>query len=122
MVTVATNLEAPVKIKIPNGERMSILGLGDIVLPGTLVSWALKFDVDKFLRSTNINQNSIKSLTKNTPYFLALLIGYSIGIICTLISMLVMNHPQPALLFLVPAVTLSLLITGLFKRQIKELF
>ena len=49
MVTVATNLDAPIKLKIPNGDKMSILGLGDIVIPGVLVSWALKFDVDNYL-------------------------------------------------------------------------
>lgn len=46
MVTVATNLDVPIKLKIPNGDRMSILGLGDIVIPGVLISWALKFDLD----------------------------------------------------------------------------
>ena len=49
MVSVATNLDAPIKLKIPNGDKMSILGLGDIVIPGVLVSWALKFDVDNYL-------------------------------------------------------------------------
>lgn len=38
MVTVATNLEAPIKVTFPRdlaaGKGFSLLGLGDIVLPG----------------------------------------------------------------------------------------
>lgn len=38
MVSVATNLEAPIKVQFPKdlaaGKGMSLLGLGDIVLPG----------------------------------------------------------------------------------------
>lgn len=49
MVTVAMSLDVPIKLKIPNGDKFSILGLGDIVVPGVLVAWALKFDVDSFL-------------------------------------------------------------------------
>lgn len=51
MIRVATELDVPIKLKIPNGEKMSILGLGDIVIPGVLLSWGLKFDVDTFINS-----------------------------------------------------------------------
>lgn len=46
MVTVAKNLDAPIKLILPNKNKPSMIGLGDIVLPGILVAWALKFDVD----------------------------------------------------------------------------
>jgi minor histocompatibility antigen H13 len=49
MVTVATGLDVPIKLKIPNGDKFSILGLGDIVVPGVLVCWCLKYDVDTYL-------------------------------------------------------------------------
>ncbi|KAF7853244.1 hypothetical protein EAF04_010746 [Stromatinia cepivora] len=47
MVTVATSLDVPIKLVFPSGEsgRGSMLGLGDIVLPGILVALALRFDL-----------------------------------------------------------------------------
>ncbi|KAF7915206.1 uncharacterized protein EAE98_011291 [Botrytis deweyae] len=47
MVTVATTLDVPIKLVFPAGEsgRSSMLGLGDIVLPGILVALALRFDL-----------------------------------------------------------------------------
>ncbi|KAF5873290.1 putative signal peptide protein [Botrytis fragariae] len=47
MVTVATTLDVPIKLVFPAGEsgRGSMLGLGDIVLPGILVALALRFDL-----------------------------------------------------------------------------
>ena len=57
MITVATNLDVPIKLKMPNNDKFSILGLGDIVIPGVLVAWSLKFDTDKFF---NINKNHSK--------------------------------------------------------------
>lgn len=49
MITVAKNLEAPIKLVLPYGDKKSILGLGDIVIPGLLAAWALKYDIDKAL-------------------------------------------------------------------------
>lgn len=46
MVTVAKNLDVPIKLSLPYKDKFSILGLGDIVVPGILVAWALKYDVD----------------------------------------------------------------------------
>ncbi len=47
MVTVAKNFDVPIKLFLPYGDKKSILGLGDMVLPGILVALALKFDVDR---------------------------------------------------------------------------
>ncbi|PBP27697.1 hypothetical protein BUE80_DR001347 [Diplocarpon rosae] len=45
MVTVATTLEVPVKLVFPGPKRGSMLGLGDIVLPGIIMGLALRFDL-----------------------------------------------------------------------------
>lgn len=47
MVKVATKFDVPIKLifLLPNGKK-SILGLGDIVIPGFLAALALKYDVD----------------------------------------------------------------------------
>ena len=53
MVTVAKNLDIPIKLSLPYKGKFSILGLGDIVVPGILVAWALKYDVDNSLKEHN---------------------------------------------------------------------
>lgn len=55
MVTVAKNLDIPIKLLFPylndEGEtKFSMLGLGDIVIPGIFVSICLKYDVDKSIK------------------------------------------------------------------------
>ncbi|KAJ2984454.1 hypothetical protein NUW58_g6049 [Xylaria curta] len=44
MVTVATKLDAPVKLVFQGPTRASMLGLGDIVIPGMFVGLCLRFD------------------------------------------------------------------------------
>ncbi|TQV93420.1 hypothetical protein V2A60_010173 [Cordyceps javanica] len=45
MVTVATTLEVPIKLQFKAAQRQSILGLGDIVIPGMFIAWALRADL-----------------------------------------------------------------------------
>jgi minor histocompatibility antigen H13 len=45
MVTVATSLEVPIKLVFPGPMRGSMLGLGDVVLPGIMMALALRFDL-----------------------------------------------------------------------------
>ncbi|OAA72157.1 intramembrane protease 2 [Cordyceps fumosorosea ARSEF 2679] len=45
MVTVATTLDVPIKLQFKAAQRQSILGLGDIVIPGMFVAWALRADL-----------------------------------------------------------------------------
>lgn len=54
MVTVAKNIDAPIKLQFPRDlsttpPQYSILGLGDIVIPGIFMSLCLRFDVLKNL-------------------------------------------------------------------------
>ena len=55
-------------------------------------------------------------------YFMAVNFGYFIAIICTIIVMLVWDHGQPALLYLVPGCILSVLCTAKFKGELAELW
>ena len=122
MVTVAKNLDIPIKIVFPyvsdeGEEKFSMLGLGDIVIPGIFISLCLKFDIDSFLARNK--PKSFKSVT--IPYHTTSFIGYIVGIISTFLAMFIFDHPQPALLFLVPTCTLSVLIMALVKGQVKDL-
>jgi len=52
MVTVAKNINLPLRLKFPyigddgNTWQFSMLGLGDVVLPGMLLSLCIKYDID----------------------------------------------------------------------------
>ncbi|KAG6006453.1 hypothetical protein E4U54_000180 [Claviceps lovelessii] len=45
MITVATTLDVPIKLTFQTGSGKSILGLGDIVVPGMMIAWALRLDL-----------------------------------------------------------------------------
>lgn len=59
MVTVATKIDIPAKLLFPRpeAEGMSMLGLGDVVLPGMMIGFALRFDLFLFyLRKQTVSQ------------------------------------------------------------------
>ena len=94
MVTVAKSLDGPIKILFPRSLvkdpvsgriDMSLLGLGDIVLPGFFLALLLRFDahVAKLpVFPTNIHASFPK------PYFHSGLLGYVIGLGTTLYVMI----------------------------------
>ncbi|GLE01957.1 hypothetical protein PINS_up010795 [Pythium insidiosum] len=75
---------------------MSLLGLGDIILPGLLLSFALRFDY------------SPQSLGEN--YFRTVAIGYAVGLGLANVAVSVTQVGQPALMYLVPTCLGSLLL------------
>lgn len=95
MVTVAKKIEGPVKIAFPISEKdtSSILGLGDIVLPGFLISLLLRFDIDY--------------KTRQLYFWLAMLL-YTGALQLCIWCMTYFDHAQPALLYLVPALTIPI--------------
>lgn len=120
MVTVAKSIDAPIKLLFPidlaaEAPKFSMLGLGDIVIPGIFVALCLKFDVDTYIKTTKIWE--IK-----TRYFNFCFSGYILGIVTTFVVMVVFNNPQPALLFLVPGCCLSILGLALSRGELKKLW
>lgn len=55
-------------------------------------------------------------------YFIAVNIGYLIAIVCTIIVMLVFDHGQPALLYLVPGTILAVCTTALYKGEFNKMW
>ena len=55
-------------------------------------------------------------------YFIAVNIGYLIAIICTVVVMLIFDHGQPALLYLVPGTILMVLGTAVCKGELGVLW
>lgn len=45
MATVATSLDVPIKLVFPGPKHGSMLGLGDVVVPGMMLALALRFDL-----------------------------------------------------------------------------
>ncbi|GAB7344961.1 hypothetical protein MBLNU457_3391t1 [Dothideomycetes sp. NU457] len=76
MITVAGNLDVPIKLLFPrpedeSGKRsLAMLGLGDIVLPGIMIGLALRFDLymqylRKQTKKVDGNKSSEESTTKD---------------------------------------------------------
>ena len=99
MVNVATNLDLPMKILWPKSTTFSMedgnmmLGLGDIVVPGTFVSLALRYDHFRYTKALPAG-----GFTK--PYFNASLVAYVTGLAIAMTIMQVFHAAQPALLYL----------------------
>jgi minor histocompatibility antigen H13 len=50
MITVATKLDVPIKLVYQGYSQSSMLGLGDIVIPGIFIGLALRFDLYQYYR------------------------------------------------------------------------
>ncbi|KAL7806320.1 signal peptide peptidase domain-containing protein [Trichoderma gracile] len=179
MMTVATTLDVPIKLTYEAASRKSILGLGDIVIPGMVIGWALRLDLwIHYYRKIKYEATDLKILEKvsgseetitrsetkyrevKTPYvdvkgnwgerfwlrrafglvapqdlppqvaasrfpktyFYASMVGYFVGMLVTLAMLLIFKHGQPALLYLVPGVLGSMLLTSLVRGEFKELW
>jgi minor histocompatibility antigen H13 len=59
MVTVAKSVDAPIKLLFPidllaDPPKLSMLGLGDIVIPGIFVALCLRYDINRQLAKENL--------------------------------------------------------------------
>ena len=139
MLTVAKSIDAPIKLLFPNDwsadpPKFSLLGLGDIVIPGIFMSMCLRWDVIRALKASSVNALAsegdrddaiLKKLYRSyqtcpKSYYLGCVVGYLLAIITTVVVMILFDHGQPALLYLVPAclgsTTLIALCNGEFKK------
>lgn len=109
MVSVAKSFDAPIKLLFPtsNSARpFSMLGLGDIVIPGIFVALALRFDVSR---------------GKQNRYFNSAFFGYTLGLVITIVVMNWFQAAQPALLYIVPGVIGSVAVHSLCNGEVKPL-
>lgn len=119
--SIQTTLELPIKLILPDfaSSRKIMLGLGDIALPGALISLAMRCDrmirdfphssndikVDEEAAGSLIPQENAKKSAICEPYlFLSGLLGYFIGLIVAFCANWISGHAQPALIYLVPSV------------------
>jgi minor histocompatibility antigen H13 len=120
MVTVAKSIDLPLKLQFPYFDKQdslmkfSMLGLGDIVLPGLLLSLCIKYDIDACILS-NRKPKKLEEFT--LPLFYSTLFAYGLSLLTTFLAMKYFEHPQPALVFIVPLCSLALLVYTRFSQH-----
>ncbi|GKV23136.1 hypothetical protein SLEP1_g32903 [Rubroshorea leprosula] len=104
----------PMLLKIP---RMfdpwggySIIGFGDILLPGLLIAFSLRYDW-------------LANKTLRAGYFLWAMFAYGLGLLITYVALNLMDgHGQPALLYIVPFTLGTFLTLGKKRGELKILW
>lgn len=104
----------PMLLKIPRmfdpWGGFSIIGFGDIILPGLLVAFSLRYD---WLSKKNLREG----------YFLWAMIAYGLGLLITYVALNMMDgHGQPALLYIVPFTLGTFLTLGKKRGDLKNLW
>ncbi|GAA6217724.1 signal peptide peptidase-like 2A isoform X1 [Lates japonicus] len=111
----APSEKLPVVMRVPRflawaqnlcGMQFSILGYGDIIVPGLLVAYCSRFDVWV---------NSRKKI-----YFVSCCIAYLLGMILTFAVMLLSGMGQPALLYLVPFTLITSAVVAGCRGEMKQ--
>ncbi|GAC93462.1 hypothetical protein PHSY_001027 [Pseudozyma hubeiensis SY62] len=138
MVSVARNFDAPIKIVWPKNIlealwaiqareplpklQFTMLGLGDIVIPGIFVALALRYD-QLVASEAKPSSSFTKSYTRyDKPYFKATLAAYVAGLATTMGVMHFFKAAQPALLYLSPACTGAVFLTAALRGEFKEVW
>ncbi|KAF7844532.1 signal peptide peptidase-like 4 [Senna tora] len=104
----------PMLLKIPRlfdpWGGYSIIGFGDIILPGLLVAFSLRYD---WLAKKNLRAG----------YFLWAMSAYGLGLLITYVALNLMDgHGQPALLYIVPFTLGTFLSLGKKRGELKLLW
>jgi minor histocompatibility antigen H13 len=142
MVSVATQVDGPIKLLFPRGvqlltadgstrQAMSMLGLGDIVVPGIFLALLLRFDYSRHLAAAGKRDEdgdaggggsaALWQVPFAKPFFSSGLVAYTLGLVATVVVMVEFDAAQPALLYLVPAVLLTAVGTALARGDMKAL-
>lgn len=110
MVTVAGGIDLPIKIVIPyfKGIGTSMIGLGDMVLPGLLTGFCLRFD-----RGRN---------DSNDMYFTTCMIGYALGLALCLLVLITFKAAQPAMLYLSPCTLICIYVQAARRKEVSMLW
>jgi len=98
------------------GDFFSILGYGDIIMPGLVISYTLGFDKWKNSNRLQHQQNACSCF--NHHYFVTAVIFYVTGLTLCVIALGLMHTAQPALLYIVPSILLSTTFVAWRKNQL----
>ncbi|XP_063782074.1 signal peptide peptidase-like 2A isoform X2 [Pseudophryne corroboree] len=104
----------PVVIRVPRleysaltlcGIPFSLLGFGDIIVPGLLVAYCRRFDV---------------RTSSSSIYYISCTLAYAVGMFLTFVILIVMKTGQPALLYLVPCTLFTSSIIAWSRKEMKK--
>ncbi|XP_066148709.1 signal peptide peptidase-like 3 [Euwallacea fornicatus] len=118
VVKEAPKLSLPGKLVFPsihNSGHFSMLGLGDIVMPGLLLCFVLRYDAYK-------KSQGLAAPGSRLTYFHCSLLGYFLGLLTATVSSEVFKAAQPALLYLVPFTLLPLLTMAYLKGDLRRMW
>jgi hypothetical protein len=103
----------------------SMLGLGDIVVPGIFLSLLGKWDTARHFRA-NVAKYGLDEAEKHpvgySTYFNWSMVAYVLSLVATLIAMIYMEAAQPALLYIVPFVIGASMLVALARGEMTELW
>ncbi|XP_045030061.1 LOW QUALITY PROTEIN: signal peptide peptidase-like 2B [Daphnia magna] len=109
--------QLPMVIRVPHlgydplsvcWQRYSLLGFGDILVPGMLVGFCHGFD--------------LATANRRKLYYISTLIAYGLGLMVTFVGLYLMAVAQPALLYLVPFTLIPVFLLGLCRRELSLLW
>jgi minor histocompatibility antigen H13 len=102
--------------------EFSMLGLGDIVVPGLFIALALRYDLYRFhlLAPERLYKRHMYQFPK--PFFWATFAAYIAGLMLTMTVMHVFKTAQPALLYLSPSCAFAALITAVLRGELPSLW
>lgn len=117
---ISPQISLPGKLIFPSMQdrgRFSMLGLGDIVMPGLLLCFVMRYDNYK-------KQAAVAADTEQSKitYFHCSLIGYIIGLITATVASEVYKAAQPALLYLVPFTLLPIIVMAYLKGDLRKMW
>ena len=89
--------------------QFTLIGLGDIVLPGLLLCFAMRFD-------------DHKGLDVRSNYFAVTMAGYCLGLTVCEIIVGSFHWAQPAMIYLVPGTLIPFTLTAYRRGEVAELW
>src|SRR5271156_2703034 len=102
--------------------EFSMLGLGDIVVPGLFIALSLRYDLYRFHLSNPHLPYKRHMYAFPKPYFVATFTAYILGLVLTMAVMHVFRKAQPALLYLSPSCAFAVLLLALVKKDLPSLW
>jgi signal peptide peptidase-like protein 3 len=108
-LTRACIRQVPLILAEGKDTQFTLIGLGDIVLPGLLLCFAMRFD-------------DSKGLDLRSNYFAVTMAGYCIGLTICEIIVGSFHWAQPAMIYLVPGTLIPFTLTAFRRGEISELW
>jgi signal peptide peptidase-like protein 3 len=101
-----------------------MLGLGDIVMPGLLLCFVMRYDAYKRAQAKRMADAGIPlpSHWHKISYFHCSLLGYFLGLLTATVSSEFFKAAQPALLYLVPFTLFPLFLMAYLKGDLKSMW